>query len=98
MLAVIDDVIKPLIQVSLSEGSSLQVTTKHPFYVDASAVRAQAGQVQADDLRVNDPLDIANGKMLASRSCATMWGTRTSTPSPSPMTTISLWGPVYRGE
>ncbi len=59
--AVIDDGIKPLMTVAMSDGSSLKVTTNHPFYVDASAVRAQAGWVQAGDLRLGDRVRTADG-------------------------------------
>ncbi len=62
--ALIDDGVKPLMQVSMSDGSSLKVTTNHPFYVDASAVRGQAGWVQAGDLRVGDHVRTASGHDL----------------------------------
>jgi hypothetical protein len=58
--AVIDDGIKPLMAVGLSDGSSLKVTTNHPFYVDQSAVRVQAGWVQAGNLRLGDRLRAAD--------------------------------------
>ena len=34
VLATIDDGIKPLLQVDLSDGSALRVTSNHPFFVD----------------------------------------------------------------
>ena len=51
-----------LAQVNLSDGSGVTVTADHPFYVDASAVRKQAGWVQAGDLRVGDRLRNASGR------------------------------------
>ena len=47
--------------VGLSDGSTLKVTTNHPFFVDASAVRAGAGWMQAGDLRLGDRLRTASG-------------------------------------
>ena len=51
-----------LARVALSDGSAVTVTADHPFYVDASAVRTQAGWVQAGDLRVGDRLRNASGR------------------------------------
>ena len=51
-----------LARISLSDGSGVTVTADHPFYVDASAVRTQAGWVQAGDLRVGDRLRDASGR------------------------------------
>ena len=51
-----------LASVGLSDGSGVTVTADHPFYVDASAVRKQAGWVQAGDLRVGDRLRDASGR------------------------------------
>ena len=62
--AVIDDGIKPTMRVGLSDGGGLTVTTNHPFYADASAVRGQAGWVQAGDLRVGDRLRTEGGADL----------------------------------
>jgi len=62
--AVVDDGIKPTMRVGLSDGSALTVTTNHPFYADASAVRGQAGWVQAGDLRVGDRLRTEGGADL----------------------------------
>jgi hypothetical protein len=60
--AVIDDGIKPLLRVGLSDGTSLSVTTNHPFYADASAVRPRAGWVEAGGLRVGDRLRTEGGR------------------------------------
>jgi len=51
-----------LARVALSDGSGVTVTADHPFYVDASAVRTQAGWVQAGDLRAGDRLRDASGR------------------------------------
>ena len=60
--AVIDDGIQPLMQVRLSDGSSLSVTTNHPFYVDSGPGVATPAWVQADDLRVGDRIRTASGQ------------------------------------
>ena len=54
-----------LASVGLSDGSGVTVTADHPFYVDASAVRKQAGWVQAGDLRVGDRLRDASGRDMS---------------------------------
>ena len=57
--------VSELARVDLSDGSAVTVTADHPFYVDASAVRTQAGWVQAGDLRVGDRLRDASGRDVA---------------------------------
>jgi len=64
VLALIDDGIKPLMAVGFSDQSSLRVTTNHPFYVDSSSVRDQAGWVEAGDLRLGDQVRTAGGHDL----------------------------------
>jgi RHS repeat-associated protein len=60
--AVIDDGIKPLMQVQMSDGTSLSVTTDHPFYVDSGPGITTPQWVQAGDLRVGDRLRTENGR------------------------------------
>jgi hypothetical protein len=60
--AVIDDGIKPLMTVSLSDGSSLKVTTNHPFYVDSGPGITGPQWVQAGDLKVGDRLRTEDGQ------------------------------------
>jgi len=60
--AVIDDGIKPLMMVGLSDGSNLKVTTNHPFYVDSGPGLGQAQWVQAGDLRLGERLRTEDGK------------------------------------
>ena len=60
--AVIDDGIKPLMTVGLSDGSSLRVTTNHPFYVDSGPGIPAPGWVQAADLRAGDRLRTEGGR------------------------------------
>jgi hypothetical protein len=63
--AVIDNGIKPLMQVQLSDGSSLSVTTNHPFYVDSGPGLSTPQWVQAGDLRVGDRLRTEEGRDVA---------------------------------
>jgi hypothetical protein len=60
--AVIDDGIKPLMSVSLSDGSNLSVTTNHPFHVDSGPGITTPTWVQAGDLKVGDRLRTKSGK------------------------------------
>ncbi len=60
--AVIDDGIRPLMQVRLRDGSSLSVTTNHPFFVDSGTGIATPAWVQAGDLRVGDRIRTASGQ------------------------------------
>jgi hypothetical protein len=64
VLALIDDGIKPLMAVGFSDESSLRVTINHPFYVDSSPVRAEAGWIQAGELRLGDRVRTASGHDL----------------------------------
>ena len=64
VLAVIDDGIKPLLQLALSDGSSLRVTANHPFYADGGPGIAAPGWVLADALRVGDRLRSERGADL----------------------------------
>ena len=54
--------VSELAKVELCDGSAVTVTADHPFYVDAGAVRKEAGWVQAGDLRVGDRLRDASGR------------------------------------
>jgi len=60
--AVIDDGIQPLMQVRLSDGSSLSVTTNHPFYVDSGPGVTKSAWVQAGDLRIGDRIRTESGR------------------------------------
>jgi hypothetical protein len=75
VLAVIDDGIKPLLQLDLADGSSLKVTANHPFYVDAGPVRTAAGWMYAGDLRVGDRLRTVDGHGLSVISIRDNMGT-----------------------
>ena len=60
--AVIDDGVKPTMAVGLSDGSSLRVTTNHPFYVDSGPGISAAGWIQAGDLKVGDRVRTKDGQ------------------------------------
>jgi len=51
-------------QVGLPGGSTVMVTADHPFYVDAGAVRAQAGWVEAGHLLAEDRLRVAKRRVV----------------------------------
>jgi len=63
--AVIDDGVKPTMKVGLTDGSSLQVTTNHPFYVDGGPGVATPRWVQAGGLQVGDRIRTASGQDVA---------------------------------
>jgi Hint module len=89
--AVIDDGVKPLMQVALSDGSSFKVTTNHPFYIDAGGRRRSADWIAAGQLLLGDCVRTASGHdltivRLLSRSepgsgmhCAMLEGARQAT-------------------
>jgi len=60
--AVIDDGVKPLLAVDLSDGEAITVTADHPFYVDRGALLGKAGWLHAGDLWPGDRLRTADGK------------------------------------
>jgi len=62
--ALIDDGIKPLMQVVLSEGTRLQVTTNHLFSRDRGPGTPTLGWVSAGDLGLGDRLRTASGHDL----------------------------------
>ena len=59
--AVIDDGVKPLMAVSLADGSVVRVTTNHAFWVESGSELARPGWLLAGDLRVGDRLRTADG-------------------------------------
>ena len=59
--AVIAEAVKPLMQIQMSDGSTLSVTSNHPFYVDSGPDITTRQWVQADDLRVGDHLRTEDG-------------------------------------
>jgi len=59
--AVIDDGIKPLLAVALSDGEAITVTANHPFWVDAGDQLTSPGWLRADALRAGDRLRTADG-------------------------------------
>jgi hypothetical protein len=65
ILAVIDDGVKPLLQLDLSDGSALRVTSNHPFYVDSGTGLHLSGWLQAGRLRPGDRLRTASGRDVA---------------------------------
>ena len=60
--AAIDDGVRPTIAVGLSDGSSLQVTTNHPFYVDGGPGIAGPEWLAAGDLQLGDRLRTEDGR------------------------------------
>ena len=62
VLATIDDGVKPLIALDLSDGSTLKVTSNHPFYVESAQGVAGSGWLQAGQLRPGDRLRTADGR------------------------------------
>jgi len=60
--AVIDDGIKALMALDLSDGEAITVTADHPFYVDRGALLTTAGWLHAGDLWPGDRLRTADGK------------------------------------
>jgi intein/homing endonuclease len=60
--AVIDDGVKPLIALDLSDGSTLKVTSNHGFWVDSGKRLDHAGWLEAGQLRPGDELRTAAGK------------------------------------
>ncbi len=59
--AVIDDGVKPLIELDLSDGSSIKVTSNHYIWVDSGAHLNHAGWLQAGQLDPGDQLRTASG-------------------------------------
>ena len=62
VLAVLDDGVKPLIALDLSDGSSIRVTSNHAFWVDGGPALDHAGWLQAGQLRPGDRLRTADGR------------------------------------
>jgi Pretoxin HINT domain len=62
VLAVIDDGVKPLMQVQLSDGGYLSVTANHPFYVDSGPGIEGPAWVQAGSLHYGDRIRTENGQ------------------------------------
>ena len=60
--AVLDDGVKPLIALDLSDGSSIRVTSNHAFWVDGGPGLDHAGWLQAGQLRPGDRLRTADGR------------------------------------
>ena len=61
MQAVIDDGVKPLIELDLSDGSSIKVTSNHYIWVDSGAHLNHAGWLEAGQLEPGDQLRTASG-------------------------------------
>ena len=59
--AVIDDGVKPLIALDLSDGGTLKVTGDHPFWVDGGNSLDHPGWLEAGQLRPGDRLRTADG-------------------------------------
>jgi hypothetical protein len=60
--AFIDDGVKPLIALDLSDGSILRVTSNHGFWVDGGRHLDHAGWLEAGQLQPGDELRIETGK------------------------------------
>ncbi len=60
--AVIAEAVKPLMQIQLSDGSTLSVTTNHPFWGESGPGIAKPGWVEAGNLRVGDKLGTEDGR------------------------------------
>ena len=65
ILAVIDDGVKPLLAVGLSDGSTVRVTANHPFWVDSGAALAAPGWLPAGEVRAGDRLRTEDGRDVA---------------------------------
>ncbi|HUY56151.1 MAG TPA: polymorphic toxin-type HINT domain-containing protein [Candidatus Nanopelagicaceae bacterium] len=59
--AVIDDGVKPLIALDLSDGSTLRVTASHAFWVDGGSGLRGAGWLEAGQLQPGDHLRTVRG-------------------------------------
>ena len=62
--AVIHDPASPLIEVELSDGSSIKVTADHPFWVDQGIDFVGPGWLPAGQLRPGDQLRTADGDLV----------------------------------
>jgi len=60
--AVIDDGMKPLMALALSDGEAITVTVDHPFYVDSGLFLRGSGWLQAVQLQPGDRLRTADGR------------------------------------
>jgi len=60
--AVINDGVKPLVALSLSDGTTLRVTADHPFWVDGGPGITQTGWLPTALLRPGDRLRTDDGK------------------------------------
>jgi RHS repeat-associated protein len=60
--AVIDDGVKPLLALALSDGEAITVTVDHPFYVDSGLFLRESGWLQAGQLQPGDRLRTADGR------------------------------------
>jgi len=58
--AVIDDGVKPLLALALSDGEAITVTVDHPFYVDSGLFLRGSGWLQAGQLQPGDRLRTAD--------------------------------------
>ena len=61
VLAVLDDGVKPLIALDLSDGSRIRATANHVFWVDRGPRLRGSGWLQAGQLRPGDVLRTASG-------------------------------------
>ena len=64
VMATIDDGVRPLVAVGLSDGSSILATPNHAFFVDGGPGLARAAWVQAGELQAGDRLRTAGGKLV----------------------------------
>ena len=59
--ATVDDGVKPLVAVALSDGSSILATPNHALFVESGPGLARAAWVQAGELQAGDRLRTAGG-------------------------------------
>ena len=62
VLALVDDGIKPLLALDLSGGTTLKVTSNHPFYIDNGPDISAPAWARAGDIRVGDRLRTEDGR------------------------------------
>ncbi len=87
MQAVIDDGVKPLLALALSDGEAITVTVDHPFYVDSGLFLRGSGWLQGGNCSRATAYARRTSAARSSSGYGATWGGRRSTRSPSRMTT-----------
>ncbi|HUY53913.1 MAG TPA: RHS repeat-associated core domain-containing protein, partial [Candidatus Nanopelagicaceae bacterium] len=65
LTAAVREPVQPLVAVDLSDGSTIKVTANHAFWVDGGPGLADAGWLEAGQLKAGDQLRTATGKEVA---------------------------------